>query len=215
MELPDLYILRHGVTVANEQGLSAGTLETELTETGINQARAAGNFLKQLSIPQIFSSPQIRTRKTVDALSLGVPVEFDPRLREMCFGEYEGIPFELRRKNGYAFEKFFNDPTLRLPKGENYQEVESRLLSFINEKLQSRTPSVIVTHGATGRILLATLLPHQKNMISKFALGNADVIHVSGGNFSVIFETEKTGKSLESVTQNKSVTPETPNLDLK
>lgn len=199
MLLPEIYIIRHGTTIANEEGVFAGAMETKLSHDGFSQAQTAGTFLSNITFARAFSSPMIRTRQTVAALDLNIIFDYDSRLRAMNFGELQGRPFALGRERGLVLPALFDDPDLHFPGGECYRDVEVRIQSFIDEKLDgSNGPAIVVTHGAAGMILLATLLPHLKNNIADFAQGNADVLRVVDGGFSVAFSPEKIGNSLDS-----------------
>lgn len=63
-----IYIIRHGVTELNNQGIRQSS-EGLLSEEGIAQARALGEKLSLLPIDAIFSSPYERARQTADIIS--------------------------------------------------------------------------------------------------------------------------------------------------
>jgi bisphosphoglycerate-dependent phosphoglycerate mutase len=90
MALPPVafWFLRHGQTDYNAAGLSQGALDIALNETGRAQARAAAPLLVGLGIVEIVSSPMRRTTETTDIVNeaLGLPVHFEPDLREVVFG---------------------------------------------------------------------------------------------------------------------------------
>jgi broad specificity phosphatase PhoE len=94
MALPPVafWFLRHGQTDYNAAGLSQGALDIALNETGRAQARAAAPLLVGLGIVEIVSSPMRRTTETTDIVNeaLGLPVHFEPDLREVVFGGMEG-----------------------------------------------------------------------------------------------------------------------------
>jgi broad specificity phosphatase PhoE len=199
MLLPEIYLVRHGVTIANEQGVFAGTMETRLSPEGVSQARAACHFLRQIEFARAYSSPMLRTRQTVAALDLDLEFEYDSRLKAMNFGNLQGQPFALGREQGLILPALFGDINLRFPGGECYGDVEKRVGAFMKEKLLNLPgPVLIVTHGAAGMILLATLLPQLKNQIAGLAQGNGDVICVRSGGFSIAFVPERHSAGLDS-----------------
>lgn len=84
-------LIRHGQTDANRDGVIAGRIEAQLTETG----RAAARALAEWAWPEtitLFTSPQQRARETA---ALGFPGH-DPilvdKLRERDWGRFEGRP---------------------------------------------------------------------------------------------------------------------------
>lgn len=91
----DIYLVRHGQTEANIQGWMSGWSETELTEVGIAQARAAGDALSDASIKKVLSSDLSRAHRTAKLVSQrarGGEVALVPELREWHFGRFEGAP---------------------------------------------------------------------------------------------------------------------------
>ena len=89
-----LLLIRHGETDWNRLKLLQCVHDTTLTETGIEQARAAAEKLRAVPIDAAFVSPLKRTRMTCDILLEGrnVPVFYDKRFREREFGVAEGMP---------------------------------------------------------------------------------------------------------------------------
>src|SRR4051794_4070072 len=86
------WYLRHGETDWNAQGLSQGSIDIPLNPTGLAQARAAGELLRNRRIASIMSSPLSRARVTAEIVgeALGLPVTIEPDLREVSWGVQEG-----------------------------------------------------------------------------------------------------------------------------
>ena len=93
-----LYIARHGKTMFNTIGRAQGWSDTPLTEAGERGIRELGLGLKEagLSFEEAVSSDSGRTIQTMgiilDQLGLKdqVPYRFDKRIREWCFGSFDG-----------------------------------------------------------------------------------------------------------------------------
>ena len=85
-------IIRHGQTDWNKQSLLQGTKDIPLNEAGIKQAEEVREALKNENIDVVFCSPLIRTRKTAEVILEGrdIPVIYDERIVERCFGAAEG-----------------------------------------------------------------------------------------------------------------------------
>jgi probable phosphoglycerate mutase len=58
-----VYIVRHGETEANRQGIFQGQLDTALNKAGIEQARMVGEFLRGVRFDKAFSSDLSRATK--------------------------------------------------------------------------------------------------------------------------------------------------------
>lgn len=69
--MKDLYLMRHGQTFFNQEGLVQGACDSPLTELGQNQARQAGDYLKEQGIHfgQLYSSTQERASDTLELVS--------------------------------------------------------------------------------------------------------------------------------------------------
>ncbi len=95
-----LYLLRHGETEFNLEGRLQGQQDSPLTARGRAQARAHGALLKTLIAEpeawRVVASPLGRTMDTarLACAELGLPeaaIETDPRLKEIAFGDWEGL----------------------------------------------------------------------------------------------------------------------------
>lgn len=66
--MKDLYLMRHGKTFFNQEGLVQGACDSPLTELGQEQARQAGAYLKERSIRfgHLYSSTQERASDTLE-----------------------------------------------------------------------------------------------------------------------------------------------------
>ena len=69
--MKDLYLMRHGQTFFNQEGLVQGACDSPLKELGQNQARQAGAYLKERGIRfgQLYSSTQERASDTLELIS--------------------------------------------------------------------------------------------------------------------------------------------------
>src|ERR1700731_310056 len=93
------YLMRHGQSKANEQGIIVSRLVTDqggdygLSELGRQQARDAASRCGLGSGTLIYSSDFARARQTAEIVraELKAPaVTLAPALRERCFGDWEG-----------------------------------------------------------------------------------------------------------------------------
>lgn len=83
-------LLRHGRTTANADGALAGRTAVALDETGVAQARAAGERLRGLPLRTVVSSPLVRCLQTVEfALPEATPI-VEAGLIECGYGDWEG-----------------------------------------------------------------------------------------------------------------------------
>ena len=86
-------VLRHGETDHNAARIWQGHLDTRLSERGLQQADAVGPAIAALSPDRIVSSDLTRARLTAESVgrACGIPVELDPRFREIDVGAWQGL----------------------------------------------------------------------------------------------------------------------------
>jgi probable phosphoglycerate mutase len=97
-----IYLVRHGETVWNQAGRQQGHLDSPLTPKGVEQAQAAGRFLRTI-LPEghdivLETSPLGRARTTAElvAAELALPVadiRSSPLLMEHALGAWEGLTY--------------------------------------------------------------------------------------------------------------------------
>src|SRR4051812_16324921 len=100
-----LVLLRHGQSEWNLKNLFTGWKDPDLTETGVEEAKLAGQRLKArgLSFDLCFTSALIRAQHTLDLTlaELGqpdLPTERDQALNERDYGDLSGLNKDDARK---------------------------------------------------------------------------------------------------------------------
>lgn len=160
-------LVRHGETQWNAEQRVQGQTDVPLNETGREQAALTGNRLARVRFRAIYSSDMSRARETAEiiaAASASAPpdVVFDARLREVAFGELEGMTWaEIEaRGSGLHVRQDQRDLDYRPEGGESYRELLDRLGEFA-ATLEERHPAddvLVVGHGAALRALVVRLL---------------------------------------------------------
>ena len=206
-----IIVVRHGESEQNaatdllEKNLDEKLLQAQkgirdadikLTEKGIWQAKETGKLLRKFELIDFcFCSPYIRTLQTaeniVSELNKKVEILKDNRLREKEFGRLHGFTKnEIKEK--YP-EEFFDRERegkywYRLPRGENYPDVEARIHSFLDKlhrDCNGKTVLVVTHHVPC--LMFRALFEH---------LGEKEVLEL--GNISncgiEIFEIDTTKK---------------------
>lgn len=105
----------------------------DLTPKGVEDVKQSAEQLKNKGITKIVSSPILRCKKTAELVAgvLGIDVssiEFDERLREISFGEWEGQSFD---KYHDLFKQQIDRFTKAAPGGETSAQVKNRLGDFL------------------------------------------------------------------------------------
>ncbi|HET8700750.1 MAG TPA: histidine phosphatase family protein, partial [Nitrococcus sp.] len=151
-----VYLIRHGQTPLNAQGLIRGRLDEPLDQTGQHQAEALGRLFQGVTIARVLASPLQRARCTAApiAASAGMEVEIDPGLNDRDYGEWAGHPrAEVEQRFGSVNAA---------PGVEPWEALTSRVVAAfeaIVAGMDRQRPVVIVGHDAVNRALLSALIP--------------------------------------------------------
>ena len=197
----DICFIRHGETTWNRAHILQGSVPyTDLTPKGVRMAEATAKGLSAAGIrfDRIYTSPYLRARHTADILSEGgcgpMPV-VDARLREMCFGRYEGIVY---RKGAYPDDNmrfFFEEPERYVPQGngaESIQAVGARVRDFLENEVRPLDGKVArilcVAHSLVLKALVHELSGDGAPAEAKKTLQRNCCIHTvryEGGSFAL------------------------------
>jgi broad specificity phosphatase PhoE len=163
--IEQLILVRHGETVLNAAGIAQGWNDSALSDTGQRQVRALAERLKPRGITAIFSSTLGRAMSTAEVIAeaTGLPIATLPELREMGYGEWEGMRFlDVREQYAELYERWIEDPDCRCPGGESHRDLLTRMErafahveSVVNGERQR---VVLVTHGTAIRVGATVLL---------------------------------------------------------
>jgi len=179
-----LYIVRHGQTDLNKQGIVQGRgRDTDLNEEGRQQANQFFDAYNDVPFDKIYISELKRTQQSIQQfIDLGLPYEKLSGLDELAWGIHEGQAatpetkaafLDLMRNwlNGNLDEKFEN--------GESPNEVKVRQLEALDVIMShpEEKTVLICMHGRAMRLLLCLLtdkpltemdnFPHQNLVLYK------------------------------------------------
>lgn len=190
-----LYLVRHGETDSNAAGVTMGQTDIPLNERGLAQASETAGWLRQYPIRRIVSSDLSRAAATAGALGqlLGLKVETDPRLRELCFGIFEG-------RHIADCEKEHPDTVVRWragefdfapPGGETRRSLMVRTRAVLDELLAAPDEHIAVfAHGGTLNALHTHIieegLPEPREHIHRvfrFSNGSVSMAAHAGGQW--------------------------------
>src|SRR3990167_6268642 len=116
----------HGTTTDNEQHISSGWKDVELSELGVQQSVALKDQTKDQKFDVVFCSDLKRAHDSAKLTWEGVyPIIPDARLRECNYGDYNAKPSEIVEP---MQEKMISE---RFPNGESYEDVKIRINDFL------------------------------------------------------------------------------------
>jgi probable phosphoglycerate mutase len=188
-DFPELWVLRHGETEWNAEARLQGQLDSPLTETGRNQARAQGRLLAaHLPGPvRVISSGAPRALHTAEiaVAGLDLTIEIDPRLAEINLGRWQGRTLADLRADHPEIARA-TDPHLwkfAAPGGETLGQMAAR----VGAVLEGLTgPTVLVTHGVTSRLLRCIVLGLPVTDLASVPGGQGVVHHIRDGKARIL-----------------------------
>jgi broad specificity phosphatase PhoE len=176
--------VRHAESEANAAGTFSGHSDPLLTDRGRLQALALARRFQDEAIDQVVSSDLQRALETAKLLASGLDLEVmaDARLREMDFGDWEGLTQEkIAEKDADAWESILKPtPDFRAPGGESLRELRERMHAAYRDVVdaQPEGSAVVVAHGNALGMLLGALLEMPYSAAWRFRLENTGVTTV-------------------------------------
>ena len=157
----------------------------DLSADGFKQAEKLRDRLENEKIDVVYSSDLKRAVSTAEVVSSGHKAELVicPELREISYGDLEGLTFEeIKKKHPEVAESITNfNLSLSFPGGESFTEFITRTLRFLdklNEHTQEQTV-LIASHGGPLTTLVCELLGIGQSHWRSFHIDNASlsIIH--------------------------------------
>ncbi|MEG0919807.1 MAG: histidine phosphatase family protein [Comamonas sp.] len=135
MNATQIIAIRHGETDWNVDARLQGHTDIPLNNTGLWQAQQMASALADESFAHIYSSDLSRAFVTAQALAdrNGAPLSRDARLRERCFGDYEGQRFvDIEASDPVAAQRWRKrEPDFAPPGGESLEVLQARIAQAV------------------------------------------------------------------------------------
>jgi len=179
--LARLLLVRHGLTDHNVDRRVAGYTDIDLNEEGLRQVEKLNKRLADETIDAVYSSDLQRAVHTAKGSVSGreVTIETCYELREMNFGEAEEMTFaEMNEKYPDLARSVMNvDSGLSFPGGESFADFVDRVRVFLKtlEKFNEDHTILVVSHGATLRVIICELLGIDPNHWYQLGIDNASL----------------------------------------
>ena|SRR5579859_3563017 len=178
-----LLLVQHGETSWNVEGRYQGHSDIPLNERGRRQAARLGPRLEREPIDAAIASDLGRAWDTALAITeaRALPVQAEPRLRELSFGVWEGMTHaEIGAAEPAALAAWEADPeSVSPPGGETLTELAARLQSFLDQlqrdEGETRRTVMLVSHRGSLRVLICLALGLPPRALWRFRLDAASV----------------------------------------
>jgi alpha-ribazole phosphatase len=159
-----MLLIRHGETERKSSERYWGATDVPLSALGLEQAARLRDRLATEEVDAVYSSDLSRARVTAETIAAGhrLPVTSCQELREIDFGELEGLTFaEIDRLYPEVTELWKKQSlALKFPGGETLVEFDRRVGQFMG-RLAKHAPGgtiVVAAHHGTLCALLCRLL---------------------------------------------------------
>lgn len=169
------YVFRHGETDWNRERRCQGHTNTDLNEKGKEQALFLAQKMLDFPLDIIVSSDLNRALNTgrLVAEKKGIPLIVDSRLREMSYGEAEGLLYEetIKKYGAELWQKFQSftkeNDSISFPGGETRKMARDRFFEVMLELIEKTEHKNIglSTHGGALRNILHGFLPENHNIL--------------------------------------------------
>jgi probable phosphoglycerate mutase len=177
-----LYLVRHGRTAANAQGLLQGRLDPPLDEVGQRQAAAIAAMVGP--VDEVISSPLVRACETADRF--GDDITIDDRWVELAYGEYEGVPAGEVPPD--VWQSWRTNAEFRTRGGESFGSLDGRVRAAC-EELRDRIAEhdvVVVSHVSPIKAAVAWALGVTMEIMFHCHLSQASLCRIDVGRFGPV-----------------------------
>jgi 2,3-bisphosphoglycerate-dependent phosphoglycerate mutase len=166
--MTQLVLIRHGQSQWNLENKFTGWIDIPLSPKGEEEAREAGEKIKNFKFDKVYTSVLERAIKTYEIAAevagfKNLPVEKDKALNERMYGDLQGLnKDDMRKKFGaeqvHIWRRSFDVPP---PNGESLKDTAERVLpywrSHIEPDLKAGKNILVVAHGNSLRALIMHL----------------------------------------------------------
>jgi alpha-ribazole phosphatase len=159
-----LLLVRHGLTDWNSAQRFQGQCDIPLNAEGLRQAAALGERLACEPLQAIYASDLQRAQATAAAIATHhtCPLVVEARLREISFGDWEGLTYteigicDPARLAAWEANILENAP----PGGETLNQLAGRVQAVLDELLLAHEGEtlLLVAHGGPLQVLLCLAL---------------------------------------------------------
>lgn len=184
-----LFLVRHGQTLANQQGVFCGITDVPLTPLGELQAQQVAQWLAAVPFTQALSSELLRARQTATTVLGQRPLvlQTEPGFNEMNFGDWEMRHHrELQQQDTQAWDAWLADWQQACPTaGESFPLFSQRISQQVQRLLSQSNDGdcLLVAHQGSLSLLMAGLLnmPAAGMWHFHFEQGSYSVLEINQG----------------------------------
>ncbi len=170
-----LYLLRHGITEANERKLYCGWSDIPLSDKGKAQLQLLKEELSYPSLKglKVYTSGMRRTEETLELIYGNVAHYILEDFKEMNFGAFEMKSYE-ELKDTPDYQNWLqgsNEDNL-CPNGESGQAMRNRAARGLGKLIDQGEDALVVCHGGIIASIMMELFPELKKNLYQWQPNN-------------------------------------------
>lgn len=185
-----VYVIRHGQSLANCRKAHAGWQQVPLTEKGVEQAKRTGELIKDIGFDKVITSDLIRAMQTADYALPGYEKQRDSRLREISVGSLAGKTVEeCVAELGETYIRFKTNHDFTPYGGEKMDDLLNRVAEFMDELRSQPVDSkiaVVCHEGAVFAVLCYVLGFHLSRFSCMASNCSVSVFEYDGSRWSLV-----------------------------
>ena len=158
-----VYLVRHSISVGNEEGIIQGNIDYSLSKSGIELLNRF-DYTMIKDIRKIYSSPCKRTLETSKIIKRKLNANCDIIIDNDIIEKQAGILNGKSKDYLKKYKKKYLDIYLKrgdydkIPDGETWELTQARVLSFLEKYIDKQDEcDLIVTHAAFMRMFINTI----------------------------------------------------------
>ena len=177
-----LVLVRHGLSVYNDQNRFTGWKDVDLNQQGRDEAKQAVNLLMDYTFDAAFTSNLIRAKNTLSIILEGInqkniPIIENMALNERDYGDLIGQnKAEAAEKFGeeqvHIWRRSFDTPP---PGGESLKDTADRVIPYLKNEIMPLISSgkniLVSAHGNSIRAIVMDLQNYSPEQILRTEIG--------------------------------------------
>lgn len=186
-----LYLIRHAQTDWNAEARYVSWSDRDLSDEGVRQVEALRERFGGEKIDAVYSSPSKRALRTSCVLARTNGVEVLDELREIDFGDWEGMTYGEIDARYPIFREWVDSPSkTQIPGGEAWEDFIERVGRCADHIMNRPFESIaVVSHAGWLKAMLMSVLWIQKPVFSRLQLDHCGitVVEIHGENWRKSF----------------------------
>lgn len=193
MQSREIILIRHGTTAWNLEKRYLGHTDIGLLPEAKQELSSLREQCSDITFEALYCSDLLRCQQTLAHIASPQTgqAKLDPRLREIDFGQWEGLTYDQLKDNPQYRDWIDAPQEVTPPNGEPWKAFAERIDLFMEECLMSFSPILhsrslnapkvaVITHGGVIRYMVSRLIPNQDFWDTQVIPGQAIKIRLDG-----------------------------------